>query len=78
MHLLKKYKVDADERASDVLEGAEKAGRGSAVRLRETIGRMRGRRDDGYHELKMLMAPISLCDYSCWRYRLRSGRSKAS
>ena len=41
LHLLKKYKIDADERVSDVLEGAEKAGRGSAVRLRETIARMR-------------------------------------
>ena len=41
LHLLKKYKIDADERVSDVLEGAEKAGRGSAARLRETIARMR-------------------------------------
>jgi len=41
LHLLKKYKIDADERASEVLEGAEKAGRGSAARLRETIARMR-------------------------------------
>ena len=41
LHLFKKYKIDADERVSDVLEGAEKAGRGSAVRLRETIARMR-------------------------------------